>query len=92
MSNLILLIAIVATLAIFATTQPGRELAKRIGLRDRVPGAASSEDVAYLLAACSGDRRDVARRIGAERDRYPELTEAELYRRAIRKVFAERDS
>lgn len=87
---LMLVLAIGATLAIFATTRPGRELAKRIGLRDRVPGAASSEDVAYLLDACGGDRHEVARRLEVERDRFPDLNEAEHYRRAIRKVFAER--
>ncbi len=92
MSNLILLIAILATLAIFATTTAGREVAKRIGLRDHVPGAAPSEDVAYLLAACGGDRREVERRLDVERDRYPQASEAEHYRRAIRKVFAERNT
>lgn len=91
MSSVLLLIALVATLAIFATTRPGREVMKRIGLRDRVPGAASSEDVAYLLSACDGDRSEVERRISVEHERYPDLTEAEHYRRAIRKVFAERE-
>ena len=79
-----------ATLAIFATTARGREIAKRTGFRDRVKGAASSEDVAFLLEACGGDPREAARRIQIERGRFSELTEAEHYRRAIRKVLAER--
>ena len=54
--------------------------------------AASSEVDAYLLAACDGDRRELERRVGLERERYPELTEAEHYRRVIRKVFAARES
>ena len=91
MQGLWLAIAIAATLAVFATTRKGRELMKRIGFRDRVPGAASSEDVAYLLSACDGDRREVERRLDVERERYPDLTEAEHYRRAIRKCFSERE-
>lgn len=91
MNLLLLVIAIVATLAIFATTAKGREIAKRIGFRDRVTGAASSDDVAYLLKVCGGDRAELDRRIALERDRYPELTEAEHYRRAIRKDFAARE-
>ena len=89
MSTLMLVLATAATLAVFATTRSGRELSKRIGLRDWVPGAAASDDVAYLLSACGGDRSEVARRVDAERERFPDLTEAEHYRRAIRKVFAE---
>lgn len=92
MQGLILLIVIVATLAVFATTSTGGQIVKRMGFRDHVPGAASSEDVEYLLSACQGDRLEVERRIAAERDRYPDLSEADHYRRAIRKVFAERAS
>ncbi len=92
MTLLMLVLAIVLTLAVFATTTTGREIAKRIGFRDRVSGAASSVDVAYLLSACHDDRAALERRIEAERLHYPDLTEAEHYRRAIRKVLAERAS
>jgi hypothetical protein len=92
MSPWLLVLAVLATIAIFATTKPGREIAKRIGFRDHVSGAASSEDVAYLLSACHDDHAAVERRIDAEGRHYPDLTEAEHYRRAIRKVFAERAS
>lgn len=92
MRLLILILAVIATISIFATTTRGREALKQIGLRDRVPGAASSKDVAYLRAACGGDRAEADRRIALERDRFPDLTEAEHYRRAIRKVFAEREA
>ena len=92
MTYWMLVLAVVATLAVFATTSRGRELAKRIGFRDHVKGAASREDVAYLLDACDGDLKEVARRIELERSRVPELSEAEHYRRAIRKVFAERQA
>jgi hypothetical protein len=90
MTALILLIAVGATLAIFATTPPGRQVLKRIGLRDLVSDAAPSEDFDYLLSACGGDRAELDRRVSVERERYPDLTEAEHFRRAIRKVFDER--
>jgi hypothetical protein len=85
-----LLFAIMLTLGVFATTRRGQEIAKRIGLRDHVPGAASSEDVRFLLDACGGDRAELERRIERERSRVPDLSEADHYRRAIRKVLAER--
>ena len=91
MAIFVLVLAIAATLAIFATTTAGREMLKRIGFRDRVSGAASSEDVAYLLQACGGDRQELRRRIDVERVRFPAMTEAEHYRHAIRKVFAENE-
>ena len=90
MNGILLAIALLVTLAIFATTRPGQVFAKRLGFRDYIPGAASSEDVEYLISACGGDHAEVERRLTVERERYPELTEAEHYRRAIRKVFAER--
>ena len=91
MTIIFLGLAIAGTLAIFGTTTAGREILKRIGLRDRVPGAASSEDVAYLLSACGGDREELERRIDKERALFPVITEAEHYRRAIRKAFADRE-
>jgi hypothetical protein len=92
MSFWLLAFAVVATLAIFATTTRGREIAKRLGFRDRVKGAAPSADVAFLLEACGGDAQEVALRLDVERARFPDLTEAEHYRRAIRKAMAERGS
>jgi len=89
MTALTLLLALMGTIAVFLTTRRGRELAKRIGLRDRVAGAAKSEDVSYLLKACEGDRREMKRRIELERERFPDLTEAEHYRRAIRRVMTD---
>ncbi|MCR9098117.1 MAG: hypothetical protein NXI30_28180 [bacterium] len=91
MDLLWLLLAIAALVAVFATTRPGRDAMKRIGLRDRVPGAAPTDDVAYLLSICGGDRVEAARCVEAERDRFPDLTEADHYRRAIRKGMAERE-
>ena len=90
MTGLTLLLAVLGTLAVFLTTSPGREILKRIGFRDRVPGAASSADVEFLRSACRGDASEVERRLSIERERYPDLTEAEHYRRAIRKILADR--
>jgi len=90
MEILMLIFAVVGTLAIFATTRAGREVLKRTGLRNRVSDAAPSEDIAYLLSACEGDRQEVDRRIDLERARLPDLTEAEHYRRAIRKIMSEK--
>lgn len=85
-----LILVSVAVVAIFFTTRRGSEIAKQIGLRDHVKGAASNEDVDFLLKACGGDVEEVARRVEYERERLSELTEAEHYRRAIRRVLAER--
>jgi hypothetical protein len=89
---LTLILAICGTLAICAMTEPGREILKQIGFRNRVPGAASTEDVEYLLAACGRNPEEVSRRLDIERARFTALSEAEHYRGAIRKVFAERKS
>ena len=86
----LLAFALLGTLAIFATTKRGQAIAKEIGFRDRVKGAASTEDVRYLLEACGGDSDEASRRVEFERERFSELTEAEHYRRAIRKMLAER--
>jgi hypothetical protein len=83
------LVVLAAVLAIFATTRIGRRVAVRIGLRDHVAGAASSEDVGFLLRRCGNDRVEVARRVAVERDRSPDLSEADHYRRAIRRLLAE---
>lgn len=89
MTAFTLLLALIGTIAVFLTTKRGKEVAKRVGLRDRVSGAAKSEDVSYLLSACEGDRSEMKRRIETERARFPDLTEAEHYRRAIRRVMTD---
>ncbi len=86
---LMALFVLAGVVAIFATTPAGRRLAARFGVAERVRGPAPSEDVEFLLTRCGGDPAEVARRIAAERDRGPALTEAEHYRRAIRRLLAE---
>jgi len=70
--------------AIFSTTPRGQALIARLGLRRLQKGAASEEDRAFLLRACGGDADQVEARLATVRERYPEWTEAQLYRRAIR--------
>jgi hypothetical protein len=83
------LVVLVAVLAIFATTKPGRRVAAAIGLRTGVAGAATCEDVDFLLGRCGNDPVEVARRVAAERARFPDLSEADHYRRAIRRLLGE---
>jgi hypothetical protein len=90
MDFVLLLAALAATLGIFATTRSGQALRRQIGLRDGVAGAAPHRDIDFLINACGGDRDEAARRVAAEQARVPDLTEAEHYRRAIRRVLTER--
>lgn len=83
------LVVLAAVLAIFATTPLGRRVAVRIGLRDHVAGAASSEDVDFLVHRCGNDHVEARRRVAAERERFPDLSESDHYRRAIRRLLAE---
>ena len=88
-SALTALVVLAVVLAIFATTKPGRRIAAALGLRTDFAGAATSEDVDFLLGRCGNDPVEVARRIAAERERFPDLSEADHYRRAIRRLLAE---
>ena len=83
------LVVLATVLAIFATTATGRRLVAKVGLRGPVAGGAPGEDVEFLLRRCRGDVAEVARRVAAERERFPALTEADHYRRAIRRLLAE---
>ncbi|MCP5060502.1 MAG: hypothetical protein GY937_27710 [bacterium] len=91
MRILIVLVSLLALGALFLSTTAGRRLAERLGLpplRDKVP----KEDRAFLLKACDGNRGRVRERLDAERVRSPDASDAELHRKAIRRVFQERDS
>lgn len=77
-------------LAVFATTRRGQRLVTALGLTRLQKGAAPAEDRAFLLRACGGDDAAVEARLEAVRVRYPDWTEAQIYRRAIRAVMNER--
>lgn len=87
---LIMLLTAAAVIAIFMTTDAGRRLAASVGVPNPFRGGVDRETRDYLLKACHGDRREMARRLAAERERFPELDEAALYRRAVRALMSER--
>ena len=97
MSVLVPLAVAAAVLWIFSTTPAGKRLFARFGGSSPSPspstGArrASEEDHAFLLRACGGDYAELERRLRSELERNPELSEAGAYRKAIRRVFNERD-
>ncbi len=90
MNTLLALLVLAIVLAIFATTTGGQRIMATAGLRRFVKGAAPEEDRDYLLRACGGDRDEVRRRLEDERARNDSLDEAQLYRKAIRRVVNER--
>ena len=81
-------IAAAAAIVFIVWTMPvGKRIAKRLGVpqfgqvRASRPRAGDHE---YLLRACGGDSAELERRLAAERERFSELGEADIYRRAIR--------
>jgi hypothetical protein len=73
---------------IASTTQHGRRLRNRLGI-GRGSGV-PQDDREYLLRVCDGDRDRVARLLDLERRSQPEMTEAQAYRRAIRRHLRDR--
>ena len=90
MDGVLAIVVLAAVFAIYATTPGGQRLLAGLGLRRFVKGAAPSEDLDYMLRACGGDRAEVERRLAAERERNDTLSEAQLYRKAIRRLMNER--
>ena len=94
MSWLPALLAILAIGAILFTTPAGRRLRARLrNLGGAAAGGtaggggggrATQEDYDFLLRVCGGDEDRLSRRLEAEIRRNPHLSEAQLYRRAIR--------
>ena len=84
---------VLAILFIIWTMPVGARIAARLGAPQfgaMRSGRPSSEDRDYLLRACGGDEAEVERRLAAERERFSDLGEAAIYRRAIRKVMRNR--
>jgi hypothetical protein len=81
---LVLPIAIAAVLAIFLTTPAGRRMWTALGLSRPFGRGPSKQDLDFLMHACGGDRRELARRLEHERARFPDLDEVDIHRRAIR--------
>lgn len=55
-----------------------------------VAGTEPNEDYAFLLERCSNSEAEVLRRLEVETRKNPNLSEATLYRRAIRAWFVEK--
>lgn len=83
-------IAVLAVLALVLTTETGKRWAAWVGVptpfRDGVPSGTRD----HLLNLCGGDRREMTRRLDAERARFPALDEAAIYRRAMRTAMNDR--
>jgi hypothetical protein len=86
------LLAAAALVALLATTPAGRRLRARLGVGRGRGDRAPQEDHDFLLRACGGDEAKLTGLLEAELRRNPALSEAQLYRKAIRRWFAQRDS
>lgn len=84
MQALTALLVLVAIIAIFATTPAGKGIAARLGLNLSRKGRAPKEDHDYLLRVCNGDFDELGDRLAAARRTNPDMSEAEVYRKAIR--------
>jgi hypothetical protein len=86
------LLAAAAAAAIYLTTPAGRRLADRLDLptSSRRKQRAPAEDQEYLLQECDNDPHRVGRLIEEARRHNPDMSEADAYRRAIRKVVREK--
>ena len=54
------------------------------------PTTSSGEDHDFLLARCNGSEQELLRRLEVETRRNPDLSDAEVYRKAIRSWFVEK--
>ena len=86
------LLAAVAAGAIYLTTPGGRRLAERFNLPTpgRRKNQAPPADRGYLLRVCDDDPERVERLLEQARRHNPDMTEAEAYRKAIRKAMGAR--
>jgi hypothetical protein len=83
-SALIVLIVGLGVLGVYLSTQSGQRLTGRLGIELPWGKGPARADRVYLLEVCDGDAHAVDQRLDRERERFPELSEIEIYRRAIR--------
>jgi len=86
------LLAAAAAAAIYLTTPAGKRLANRLELPtpSRRKLRAPDQDQEYLLRVCDNDPQRVVRLVEEARRTNPDMSEAEAYRKAIRKVIREK--
>lgn len=77
-------------LALLLTTEAGKRWAAWLGLPSPFRSGVDKDTRDYLLKLSGGDRREMGRRLAAERQRFPALDEAAIYRRAMRTAMNER--
>ena len=82
---LVVVLGLVFVIAVLLTTPAGRRLRQRLPVAALRSGRAPKEDRDYLLRVCEGDLTRVATLLEHEREGFPELSEADAYRRAIRR-------
>ena len=82
---LVVVLGLVFVIAVLLTTPAGRRLRQRLPVAALRSGRAPKEDRDYLLRVCEGDPTRVATLLEREREGFPELSEADAYRRAIRR-------
>ncbi len=87
---LTVLLTTAAVLAIYSTTASGQRLISRLGFDSLDRSGPPREDREYLLGVCGGDMTEVQRRLDAEHRRNANLSEAEIYRKAIRRYMNNR--
>ncbi len=87
---LLVLVCLAIVAALFLTTAAGKRLGERLGLPP-LQGRAPRKDREFLAEVCGGDRAAVRARLARERERFPDATDAELHRKAIRTWFREKD-
>jgi hypothetical protein len=78
--------------AILLSMPLGRALARRVGLGWIAKGGAPREDREFLLQLCGNDRSKATELLEAERQKFSELSEAQLYRRVIRSQIRQREA
>lgn len=90
MSALFVVVGLGVILWIFSTMPAGRRLLGRLRVPVRGSGAPKREDRDYLLRVCDGDAGKVDRLLAHERRNQPDMTEAQAYRRAIRRYLRDK--
>ena len=92
MTRILLILVVVAVMVVIFVTMPaGRALVSRLGLEGVLKKGAPRRDREFLLGLCDNDKKKVAELLEVERQKFSELSEAEIYRRVIRRQMRVRE-
>ena len=93
MTRILLILVVVAVMVVIFVTMPaGRALVSRLGLEGVLKKGAPRRDREFLLGLCDNDKKKVAELLEVERQKFSELSEAEIYRRVIRRQMRAREA